>query len=134
MSEIDEIRSKYDSGQLEEIRKDLERFIRVHREQILRYRDTNRSPDVSPLPDEVAIKLYILRHRSINPKREIEEQLQEINREKWIRGVQSGLAPDPQQVASEWSRLYSAGWRSHRVLSIVYVFEREKERYLRLLA
>jgi len=134
MSEIDEIRRKYESGQLDVIREDLERFLRAHREQILRFRDSRRTSPSLGLSDELAVKLYILRQRSINPKREIEEQLQEIHREKWIRGIQMGQPPDAEQVASEWARLYSAGWRSHRVLSIVYVFEREKERFLRLLA
>lgn len=134
MSEIDEIRNRYESGQMEEIRSDLEGFIRAHRVQILRFRDENLAKSLPPLTDDVAIKLYILRQRSINPKREIQEQLHEISKEKWIRGVHAGRAPDPETVAAEWSRQHSAGWRAHRVLSIVYVFEREKERYVRLLA
>ncbi len=134
MTEIEEIRRKYETGGLEEIRADLERFIRAHRGEILRLREENVARRLPPLNEETAIKLFILRHRSINPRREIEEQLQEIHREKWIRGVQLGRAPDPDQVAVEWARQYSAGWRSHRVLSIVYAFEREKDRYTHLLA
>lgn len=133
MSEIEEIRQKYDSGRMDEIRVDLDRFIRAHRREILCLRDANVAKNLPPLTDETAIKLFILRHRSINPRREIQEQLQEISREKWIRGVQLGCPPDPEEVASEWARKHSAGWRAHRVMSIVYVFEREKERYVRLL-
>jgi hypothetical protein len=133
MSELEEIRERYESGRMEEIRSDLERFIRAHRDPILQFRDSNVARSMPPLTTELAIKLYILRHRSINPKREIQEQLQEITREKWIRGVQTGSSPDPEAVASDWASKYSAGWRAHRVMSIVYVFEREKERYCQLL-
>ena len=133
MSEIDEIRRKYESGQMEAIRADLERFIRAHRSEILRFRDANVAKKLPPLSDETAVKLFILRHRSINPRREIEEQLQEISREKWIRGVQLGRDPDAGEVAFEWAQKHAAGWRAHRVMSIVYVFEREKDRFVRLL-
>src|SRR5438552_19082237 len=90
MSEIDEIRTKYETGQMDAIRADLERFIRVHRLEILRFRDSNVAKNLPRLTDETAVKLFILQHRSINPRREIEEQLQEISREKWIRGIQLG--------------------------------------------
>lgn len=133
MTEIEEIRAKYESGRMDHIRADLERFIRAHRDDILRLRDENIAKKLPPLSDEVAIKLYILQHRSINPRREIQEQLEEIQREKWIRGVATGRAPDPSEVAVEWSREHSAGWRAHRVMSIVYCFEREKDRYVQLL-
>jgi hypothetical protein len=78
----------------------------------------------------LAIKLFIIRQRSINPKAEIEEQLREIEKEKWIWGVHMGRPPDPQEVAAEWARRYSAAWRAHRVTTIVFLFEQEPERYL----
>ena len=78
--------------------------------------------------DDTAIKFFIIQNRSINPEREILEQVAEIEREKWIQGVKTGSAPDPQAVCQEWASKYSAGWRAHRVTSIVYVFEREKDR------
>lgn len=133
MSELEDIRELYDSGSLEAIRQDLELFIIAHRAPIAAYRADQEAKGLA-LPDDAAIKFYILRHRSINPRRDIEEQLEEIRKEKWIRGVVSGQDPDAQQVAREWTRQHSAAWRSHRVTTIVYVFEREKERYVRLLA
>lgn len=133
MTEIEEIRRKYEAGLMDEIRGDLERFIRAHRDEIRRLRDANIARNLPPLADDTAVKLFILQHRSINPRREIQEQLQEISREKWIRGVQLGHAPDEGEVAAEWAQKHAAGWRAHRVMSIVYVFEREKDRLVRLL-
>lgn len=131
-SEIEEIRRKYDAGQLDSIKDDLERFICAHKADIVRYRSDQERKGLR-LTDEAAVKFYIVEHRSINPRREIQEQLEEIRRETWIRGVQSGRAPDQGEVARDWARQHSAAWRAHRVTAIVYVFERDKERYCRLL-
>ena len=133
MSEIDEIRRKYEAGQLESIKEDLERFLVAHRAEIAAYRAGEERKGLA-LTDESAIKLFILHHRSINPQKEIREQLEEIQKEKWIQGVRAGCPPDAQEVALEWARRYSAGWRSHRITTIVYVFERDKERYCTLLS
>lgn len=132
MSELDEIRQKYDSGRLDAIKVDLERFIIAHRSRILEYR-TRHDREGVRFPEEVAVKFYLLRHRTINSQREIGDQLEEIRKEKWIRGVQAGRPPDEQEVAMEWARRYAAVWREHRVTTIVYVFDQEHERYCRLL-
>ncbi len=132
MSELEDIRRQYESGQLESIKEDLARFIVAHRPRIQEYRVELESKGLS-LTDEATIKFYLLRYRSINPGREIREQLEEIQKEKWIRGVRQGCPPDEQEVALEWARTHSAAWREHRVTTIIYVFEQEKDRYCGLL-
>lgn len=132
MSEIDDIKAQYEAGRLEDLRGDLERFMVAHREKI-RVFAAEQAARGLVIPIDAAVKFYILRQRSINPRREIQDQLEEIQREKWIRGVQSGCAPDPQEVAADWAKRYSAMWREHRLTTIVYVFEREKSRYLKLI-
>jgi hypothetical protein len=132
VSELDNIREQYESGKLDSIKEDLGRFIVSHRGKILEYRAEQEGKGLT-LPEDAAIKFYLLRYRSINPQREIKEQLEEIQKEKWIRGVLTGCAPDGQEVALEWARSHSAAWRQHRVTTIVYVFEQEKERYCAML-
>ena len=132
-TEIDEIRRRYESGELDTIREDLDQFIQTHVADICRYRDEQARKGLKLSP-EASIKFYILHHRSINPQREIRDQLEEIQKEKWIRGIQTGCEPDAQEVAQEWSKKNSANWRSHRVTAIVYVFERDKERLCKLLS
>ena len=132
MSELDDIRRQYESGQLDSIKEDLSRLICAHRSRICDYRADQERKGLA-LPDEAAIKFYLLRYRSINPGREIREQLEEIQREKWIRGVRLGCPPDDEQVALEWARTHSAAWRENRVTTIVYVFEQEKDRYCGML-
>ncbi len=133
MSELDEIREKYERGELGALKEDLERFITAHRAKIADCR-AEQDRRGNPLAPDALIKFYILRHRSINPRREITDQLDEIQREKWIRGVNTGYSPDPQAVAEDWARQHSAAWRNHRLNEIIYVFEQEKERYVRLLS
>jgi hypothetical protein len=133
MSEIEEIRQRYERGELDPIKRDLELFVRARRQDILKFKREFGDRNPPGLADDCAIKFYILKTRSINPRSEIQEQLQEIEREKWIQGVRFGCSPDPNQVALEWARFHSPGWRAHRVTTIIYVFERNKQRYVELL-
>jgi hypothetical protein len=133
MTELDEIRLDYEAGRLESIKQDLERFLVAHRAEIAACRAEQERAGAA-MSDADAVKLFILRHRSIHAQHEIRDQLEEIQREKWIRGVQSGCAPDPQRVASEWAQAHSAAWRQHRLTTILYVFEQERDRYLGLIA
>lgn len=130
MGEIEDIKARYDSGQCEGIKLDLARFIDVHRTEIRRYQESRQRLGLATVNDEMAVKLFIIKHRSINPVREIQEQFEEIQKEKWIQGVKLGHAPDADAVAVEWARLHSAGWREHRVATILFVFDREKEKFL----
>jgi len=132
LSELENIRRQYQSGQLDSIKEDLARFICAHRTRICEYRVEQERKGLT-LNDDAAIKFYLLRYRSINPGREIREQLEEIQKEKWIRGVRLGCPPDEQEVALECARTHSAAWREHRVTTIIYVFEQEKDRYCSML-
>lgn len=133
MSELDEIREKFERGELNSIKEDLERFIVAHRAKISACGIEQERRGI-PLADDALIKYYILRHRSINPGREICDQLDEIQKEKWIQGINTGRSPDPQTVAGEWARQHSSAWRNHRLNEIIYVFEQDKARYIQLLS
>lgn len=130
VTEIDEIRALYDSGACDGIKQDLARFIGVHRAEIRRYQESRQRLGLVEVDDALAVRLFIIKHRSINAVSEIQEQLEEINKEKWIQGVKLGREPDPQAVAEEWTHQHSAGWRAHRVATVLYVFDRDKERFL----
>lgn len=132
MTELDDIARRYACGEYDHIRRDLELFIVAHRPKIESFRAARALKTRQPVPSAAAITMYILKHASINPASEIREQLEEIQREKWIRGVQLGCPPDEQEVALEWVKTHSAAWREHRVTIIVYCFNKEKERYVAL--
>jgi hypothetical protein len=133
MSELEELRSDWDSGRLSDLARDLIEFVRSHRTDILEFRDRQlaRLRGV-PLTDDLAIRMYILQIRSISPKGEIKDQLQEIEREIWYRG-EHGSGVDRQEVAREWCLRHAPGWRDHRVMAIIFVFDRIKDQLLELL-
>src|SRR5688572_31865595 len=89
MTEIDEIRAKYETGQLEYIKSDLERFIVAHAAEIEQFKRDQVARGLPPITDDTAIKFFIIQNRSINPEREILEQVAEIEREKWIQDRKS---------------------------------------------
>lgn len=132
MTVLEEIRRLYEAGRLDSIRTDLERFLVANRDRIRTFRSQQEAKGI-PLDDETAVKFFILKAKSINPQREIRDQVDEIRKETWIRGVATGREPDPEAVAAEWARSHSACWREHRVTTIIYVFERSKTRLLALL-
>src|SRR5439155_1585318 len=66
MTELEEIQQKYESGRLDPIKRDLERFIEVHRAQIESFRQELGAKLHLKLTDDNVIKQYILKHRSIN--------------------------------------------------------------------
>lgn len=132
MGELEDIQARYDSGQCEPIKADLVRFLEAHRVEIRRYQESRQKLGLAPVTDELAVRLFVIKHRSINAAREIQDQIEEIQREKWIQGIKLGRPPDAQAVAEEWTHLHSEGWRQHRVATILFVFEREKERYLEI--
>lgn len=134
VTELNELKRRYESGEFDAIREDLERFLRKHRAAIAAARCEQERRGV-PVSEEEAVKLYILRHRSINPERDMRDQLEEIRREAGRRAAAPAGAPpaDAEEVTLEWARYRSAAWRSYRLTAILYVFDREKDRYLRLL-
>lgn len=132
VTELNELKRRYESGELDAIREDLERFLRQHRTAIAAARSQQLSGGVS-VSEEEAVKLYILRHRSVNPERDLRDQLEEIRREAGRRSAGGESPADLEEVTLEWARYRSAAWRSYRLSAILYVFDREKERYLKLL-
>ncbi|MFN3484675.1 MAG: hypothetical protein ACK44W_04230 [Planctomycetota bacterium] len=132
VTELNELKRRYESGELDAIREDLERFLRQHRTAIAAARSQQLSGGV-PVSEEEAVKLYILRHRSVNPERDLRDQLEEIRREAGRRSPGGESPAELEEVTLEWARYRSAAWRSYRLSAILYVFDREKERYLKLL-
>lgn len=132
VTELNELKRRYESGEFDAIREDLERFLYQHRTAIAAALSQKRRGGVS-VSEEEAVKLYILRHRSVNPERDMRDQLEEIRREAGRRSAAGESLADLEEVTLEWARYRSAAWRSYRLSAILYVFEREKERYLKLL-
>lgn len=76
----------------------------------------------------LALKLLLLKRKSIDTPSEIRMQLDEIRREAWYVG-----AVDQESVAREWAKNHAAGWREHYTLALNFIIEAKKEKFLQLL-
>ncbi|MCK5578916.1 MAG: hypothetical protein KAI63_05280 [Planctomycetes bacterium] len=131
---LQELEQDFCAGKFKKIEKELELFITQHKKEINLFRDTElKKIKNTPVSDELAIKLFIMRTRSINPIEEIKLELQEIEKEIWYRGEKANGQVDRDKICQEWCQSHAAGWRDHWVMSVLYVFERHKNKFVKLL-
>lgn len=133
MTEWEQLGQTYDSGKFKNLESELAKFIREHKSAIKDFqaKELSRLKGIPPT-DELAIKLYIMKVRSINPLEEIKQELGEIEQETRHQAEKNGGKVDREQVAAEWSRNHAPAWRDYWILSALYVFERHKEKYLQI--
>ncbi|MEW6027548.1 MAG: hypothetical protein AB1599_09680 [Planctomycetota bacterium] len=132
--ELKKLSEEYCLGRYTELAKDLETFIRKNKEAILKFKaDEVKNMGVGAPTDELAVKLFILKTRSINPATEIKTELAEIEKEIWYQGEKTKSSPDRNKVAMEWCKLHAPGWRDNWVFAALYVFEHDKPYYLKVL-
>lgn len=129
---VSEIKNRYEEGELDRVKEDLEMFLRNRKEPILSFQNTledqfpNREVDL-----EFAVKAYILKVRSINPEAEIKKEVKMIRSE--VDRIQSQKDIPREEIVRKWCSKYASAWREQRVLSILYVFEQHKDHYLSAL-
>lgn len=132
--ELKNLSEKVCLGQYKELEKDLENFIRVNKQSIMVFKDTElKKLGVNAPSNELAIKFYILKTRTINPATEIKKELEEIEKEIWYQGEKMKKAPNRDQVATEWCKQHAPGWRDNWVFAVLYAFENNKDHYLKML-
>ncbi|MFA5793623.1 MAG: hypothetical protein WC980_00935 [Candidatus Brocadiia bacterium] len=133
-SEIKNIAQDYCSGKYRELEKDLESFIKQNKEGIKKFK-TSVLPElrIPNLTEELAIKMYIVKAKSINHLTEIKTELDEIEKEIWYTGEKNKKPANRDEVAKEWCKKHAPGWRDRWVMAALYVFEHNKQHYLKLL-
>jgi len=132
--ELKKLSEEFCLGRYKELEKDLEDFIRNNKDAITKFKETElKNTDISSASNELAIKLYIIKTKTINPSAEIKKELAEIEKEIWYQGEKLKAPPDRNKIAQEWCRLHAPGWRDNWVFAVIYVFEHNKERYLKLM-
>lgn len=134
MTEIEKLHNDYCEGKFKILEMELEKFIRKHKDEINRFKEkelTNLKN--GPPTDELALKLYILKSRSINPLEEIRLELDEIEKEIWYQGEKKNGSVDRNKIAQEWCKKHAPGWRDNWILGALLVLDRNKEKFLALL-
>jgi len=132
MTEFDELEQEYKSGKLDQIKSDLEAFIKKNDLEIQRFIQKVNSKLHYKISVDQGIRWYFTLSQSINPATESKDQVEEIQREIWYRREEHSKKPI-EEIAIDWIKKHASGWRSHRALQIVYVYARESEKYLALL-
>ena len=72
-----------------------------------------------------------------NARRDIEEQCQEIEKEVWYEGERRRRPVSPagrEEIARSWARHHASNWREWRLFQLLYVWNKNAEQYLPLLA
>ena len=133
-SEINNIANDYCNGKYRELEKDLEKFIIQNKADINKFKEAELADfkDIQ-LTDEMAVKMYIVKTKSINQLTEIKTELDEIEKEIWYTGEKNKQPANRDAVAMNWCKQHAPGWRDHWVMASLYVFEHNKAHYLKLL-
>ncbi len=132
MTEFDELEQEYKSGKLDQIKSDLEAFIKKHDMEIKRFVQKLNSKMHHKISIDQGIRWYLTLNQSINHTNESKDQVEEIKKEIWYR-CEEGVKKPIEEIAKDWIAKHAAGWRNHRILQTIYVYARESEKYLALL-
>lgn len=137
-------------GQLGELERDLDSFIRAHLPEI---RTTLREEKAAGV--EIARRRYrkgemsdrqlvdycvraVLRRRgSCNPHRDIQEQIGEIEKEVWYEGERERKPVTParrEEIARSWAKRHAQMWREWRLYQLLYVWDKKVDQYVELIA
>jgi len=131
MDEIEKVKVSYNRGELEPLRQQLENFIITHKEQIIAFKAEEEKNWEQALDLATAMKLFILKVRTIDIEAEMKDQIRTIK-------MELGENMDDEEVHNskcmDWIKAHGPSWRGYRVLAIIYVFDQNKEQMLAKLA
>ncbi len=137
-------------GQLGELEQDLDRFIRDNLsdlrrairdgagggQDLARRRYTRGEISNRQLVD-FCVRSILRKRGTCNPRRDIEEQKGEIEKEVWYEGERS-RSPVPadrrEEIARSWAMKHASKWREWRLFQLLFVWEKKADHYLRLIA
>ena len=137
-------------GQLGELEKDLDRFIRDNLsdlrravregsgggQAVARRRYTKGEISNRQLVD-FCVRSILRKRGTCNPRRDIEEQKCEIEKEVWYEGERSH-SPVPadrrEEIARSWAMKHASQWREWRLFQLLFIWEKKAESYLQLIS
>ena len=147
---ITSLEDLWKKGQLKDLEEDLDAFIRTHLPDLRRAVQEGQGGGA-----EVARRRYlrgeisdrqlvdfcvraILRKRgTCNPRRDIEVQREEIEKEVWYEGERFRRPIPPEkreEIARQWAAHHASHWREWRLFQLLYVWEKKADDYVRLIA
>lgn len=130
MNELEKVKVSYEKGELESLRMQLESFISYNKDNILRFKIQEEVNWSRPLDLATALKLFILKVRTIDTEAEMRDQINAINMEL---GVSKDAGIEQNSHCLEWIQKNAVIWRGYRVLAIIYVFDQNQQKMLEVI-
>ena len=146
LQSLEELWSK---GQLRDLEHDLDRFIRDNLQEIRRVmaEGCGSGHDVARrryLRGEIndhqlvdfCVRTVLRKRGTCNPRRDIQEQVFEIEKEVWYEGERA-CRPVPaerrEEIARSWASQHASKWREWRLFQLLYVWQKKADLYVDLL-
>src|SRR5579863_947401 len=137
-------------GQLAELENDLDRFIRENLLEIRRVMAEGRGSgtDVArrrymrgEINDrqlvDYCVRAVLRKRGSCNPRRDIQDQCYEIEKEVWYEGERAKhpvAAERREEIARSWATEHASKWREWRLFQLLYVWEKKADLHVPILA
>lgn len=140
----------WQNGQMRDLEGDLDLFIRDHltdirgalREgkarglDVARRRYTRGEITDHDLVD-FCVRSILMRRQTCNPRRDIQEQVREINKEVWYEGERCQVPVTPErreEIARKWASTHAPRWREWRLYQLLYVWQKKADDYVRMIS
>ncbi len=138
------------NGHLRDLEDDLDRFIRSNLSEIRKTLREGRGGGLDivrrryskgEISDrhlaDFCVRSFLRRRGSCNPRKDIEEQRGEIEKEVWYEGERR-QCPVPSdlrdQIATSWCRAHAGNWRDWRIFQLLYIWDKKAEKYVQMIA
>jgi len=136
-------------GQLRDLEHDLDRFIRDNLGEIRRVmaegrgsgteiarRRYNRGEINNQQLVDFCVRAVLRKRGTCNPRRDIQDQCSEIEREVWYEGERAKTpvgAERREEIARSWASQHASKWREWRLFQLLYVWEKKADLYVPIL-
>jgi hypothetical protein len=139
----------WSQGQLRDLEHDLDRFLRDNILEIRRVMAEGRGSGTEiarrrHMRGEISnnqlvdfcVRALLRKRGTCNPRRDIQEQVTEIEKEVWYEGERDQrpvCAERREEIARSWAKQHASKWREWRLFQLLYVWEKKADVYVKLL-
>lgn len=132
MNDLENIRKRYDAGDLDPIKQQLIHFICLHRGEFFDFLEKEERTWRKKIDLFVALRIFILDKRTLDFRADLASQSEDMRRDLDVRACGCD-AETLQRMKTEWVRTHAGHWRANRVLEIIFVLNRNRDFFLKFL-
>jgi hypothetical protein len=137
-------------GRLSDVEKDLDAFIRQHLPEIRKALREEKSAGLEvarkrhsrgEISDrqlvDFSVRAVLRRKGTCNARRDIQDQIGEIEKEVWYEGERSRTPITParrEEIARSWAKRHASMWREWRLYQLLFLWDKKLDDYVPLIA